>query len=217
MSCSQLALGPALRIPRGPPTKLHRQALRLLHEVEEHWALFYGGWCDRWEVGPEKGAALAPQWILDCLEADQAWELGAPLHTLQGGLVPSDGQYYGPQWWRPWEPGMEDTWDWCPACLPQVGRGERLTGLHGDPCGFQASPSAMDVPFPPGPAGAKADCDNATLLAAGIALRDAWSPWRALELGECCAPGELWEDCLAFDMGLEDRPWGDMGFVARFQ
>ena len=74
---AKLALGPALRIPRGPPTKLHRQALRLSHEVGEHWALFYGGWCDRWEAGPEKGVALAPQWILGCLEADQAWELGA--------------------------------------------------------------------------------------------------------------------------------------------
>ena len=167
---SKLALGPALRVSQGHQSKLHKQALRILHEVDEHWICFYGGWCDRWEAGPEKGAALAPQWILDCLEADQAWELGAPrcMHTLQGGLVPSDGQYHGPQWWRPWEPGMEDTWDWCPACLPQVCRGERLTGLHGDPCGFQASPSAMDVPFPPDPAGAKADCDNAALLAAGI-------------------------------------------------
>ena len=121
---SKLALGPALRVSQGHQSKLHKQALRILHEVEEHWICFYGGWCDRWEAGPEKGAALAPQWVLDCLEADQAWELGAPLHTLQGGLVPSDGQYYGPQWWRPWEPGMEGTWDWCSACLPQAARGE---------------------------------------------------------------------------------------------
>ena len=80
---SKLALGPALRVSQGHQSKLHKQALRILHEVEEHWICFYGGWCDRWEAGPEKGVALAPQWILGCLGAGQAWELGTPLYTLQ--------------------------------------------------------------------------------------------------------------------------------------
>ena len=40
---SKLALGPALRVSQGRPSQLHKQALRILHEVEEHWVCFYGG------------------------------------------------------------------------------------------------------------------------------------------------------------------------------
>ena len=60
----------------------------------------------------------------------------------------------------------------------------------------------------------KPPCNRQALRAAGVALRGAR---RTVEPWECHAPGELWEDRHAFDLGFEDRPWGDMEFVARFQ
>ena len=54
----KLALGPALRVSQGHQSKLHKQALRILHEVGEHWVCFHGGLCDKWEAGPDWRWAL---------------------------------------------------------------------------------------------------------------------------------------------------------------
>ena len=99
-------------------------------------------------------------------------------------------------------------WDWCPNCLPQVGEGERLTGLHGDPCGFQASPSAMDVPFPPGPAGAKVECDRQALRAAGVALRGARSPGGPSSRGSVTRLASFGRTAMPLTWDLKTGPGG---------